>query len=176
MGLSYQPNIFTIPATYNWHSGNGAPSSSLGNNSDFYLDLDSGDIYTKKTGVWVVSLTLKGIKGDTGERGDRGTTWLSGNVAPDVSIGLSNDYYLNTTTYDVYSKATGAWELILNLKGAKGDQGEIGATGAKGDQGERGNTIFSGVLTPPTSDIGVDGDYYLNTSTHLLYGPKTSNE
>ena len=33
----------------------------------------------------------------------------------------------------------------------------------------------SGLLVgtgPPGSDIGSDGDYYLDSSTHILYGPK----
>lgn len=40
-----------VPAT--WHTGAGTPSSSLGNNGDFYFDTSRKDIYSKINGEWV---------------------------------------------------------------------------------------------------------------------------
>jgi hypothetical protein len=46
-----------------------------------------------------------------------------------------------------------------------------------GIQGPRGNTILNGTGTP-TSDTGIDGDYYFDTTSYptavTLYGPKTA--
>lgn len=53
--------------------------------------------------------------------------WYYGAGAPDNNLYNVGDYWLNTTTSDVYSK-TGetAWTLILNLKGDTGDTGPAG--------------------------------------------------
>lgn len=44
-------------------TGNGAPSNSLGNDGDFYLNNSNGDYYTKTSGVWSVQGNLKGPQG-----------------------------------------------------------------------------------------------------------------
>ena len=61
--------------------------------------------------------------------------------------------------------------------GATGDTGDQGATGdtgpsgSTGDTGTAGTRIFSGVGEPDPG-IGNIGDYYLDTSSGILYGPK----
>lgn len=47
-----------------------------------------------------------------------------------------------------------------------------GATGATGSAGADGKTILSGASDPTTQ--GVNGDYYINTTTYYIFGPKTS--
>lgn len=47
-----------------------------GVDGDFYLDNDTGDIYQKISGSWVLQMNIKGPKGDPG------TVWLSGHGAP----------------------------------------------------------------------------------------------
>ena len=44
--------------------------------------------------------------------------------------------------------------------------------GATGPTGPAGNTILNGVGAPDNS-IGAIGDFYLDTSTTTMYGPKT---
>src|ERR1700748_1111902 len=62
--------------------------------------------------------------------------------------------------------------------GAVGPQESAGATGAVGPagptgaNGQNGNVIYSG-STVPNSTVGTVGDFYINLSTGLLYGPKT---
>mgnify|MGYP006921345014 CR=1 FL=1 len=41
-----------------------------------------------------------------------------------------------------------------------------------GDDGANGKTILNGVVAPTTE--GVDGDFYVDTVTHMFYGPKAS--
>lgn len=37
--------------------------------------------------------------------------------------------------------------------------------------GKNGSTVLNGIIAPTTE--GVDGDFYINTSTYQIYGPKT---
>lgn len=78
-----------------------------------------------------------GKDGAPGAKGADGATWLFGNVAP-TNQGKTGDFYINTTTYDVYSKATGAWVKTGNIKGATGPQGVPGTNGKDGTNGTNG--------------------------------------
>lgn len=49
----------------------------------------------------------------------------------------------------------------------------VQAIGPAGTNGTNGKTILSGT-TVPGAGIGVAGDFYLNTATSVLYGPKTT--
>ncbi len=56
--------------------------------------------------------------------------------------------------------------------GIQGIQGEQGDTGPQGDPGLNGNTVLNDVKAPISTD-GVDGDFFINTSTSVIYGPKS---
>jgi len=45
--------------------------------------------------------------------------------------------------------------------------------GATGATGPRGYSILNG-LTSPASNVGVDGDFYINTISNSIFGPKTA--
>ncbi|WP_223584191.1 hypothetical protein [Sphingobacterium sp. GVS05A] len=64
--------------------------------------------------------------------------------------------------------------LFILLLISCGKDGEIGPQGEKGIPGENGSTILSG-RTSPIATLGKNGDFYLNLSNNLLYGPKTNN-
>jgi hypothetical protein len=97
---------------------------------------------------------------------------------------VDGDYYLNTANGDWYTKTSGSWNLLTNLKGPQGTQGPTGPAGAdstvpgpagaKGDtgpagvNGTNGSQIYSGT-TAPGAGTGVDGDFYFNTSTGDYY-------
>jgi hypothetical protein len=49
----------------------------------------------------------------------------------------------------------------------------IGPPGPQGPTGANGNTILNGIIAPSNS-IGVNGDFYINTATEQIYGPKTA--
>ncbi len=78
---------------------------------------------------------------------------------PDDSIGNQGDVYLDMQTLDIYQKGSSAWELTGNL---------IGEQGLQGITGNHGTVIYNGTDTP-TSGIGIDSDYYFNTSEKSLY-------
>ncbi|MEI6867789.1 MAG: hypothetical protein WCK62_04740, partial [Actinomycetes bacterium] len=102
-------------------NGKGAPSSSLGNNGDFYLDTKALTIYGPKlAGKWPTGVSLKGSNGVDGKLVEKSTTPSSGATGPQGERGL-----------------TGA-------KGDKGERGETGATGPAGPIGLTGKTGADG--------------------------------
>lgn len=105
--------------------------------------------------------------GGSGTPGTPGSVWYNGPGTPDIMIGTERDYYLDTTNYDIYSKASSNWEIIGNIKGAIGEQGE------KGETGKPGSVWFNGAGAP-TQETGLDGDYYLDSETGDVYN-KASN-
>lgn len=157
-----------------WYNGTGNPSAKIGVNGDYYLNLGNGDVYNKIAGSWVLVANIKGTTGATGETGAtgiagtagangnaglNGTLWNYGSGIPASSLGVNGDFYLNTANSDVYTKVSGVWVQVANLKGAVGVAGPAGADG---------NTWYSGSGTPANT-IGNNGDYYLNTANCDIY-------
>lgn len=91
-----------------------------------------------------------GAKGEKGDKGDNGLTpfiqngtwwlgtidtgvtakgneWFTGTTNP-TSQGVNGDLFYNTATNDVFKKTSGVWDLIANLQGEQGIQGEKGDT------------------------------------------------
>lgn len=128
-----------------------------------------------------------GPVGPAGSAGAEGRTILHGSGAPAVGIGVDGDFYLDDAAYVLYGpKAGGAWPGAgVDLIGAAGADGADGATGpagpagaagvdgTDGTDGADGSTILSG-SGAPAAGTGVDGDFYLDTATWTLYGPKAS--
>ena len=57
--------------------------------------------------------------------------------------------------------------------GAAGATGAIGPAGPAGADGKDGSMIYAGT-TDPAASLGAIGDYYLNKTNSLLYGPKSA--
>lgn len=55
-----------------------------------------------------------------------------------------------------------------NMVGPAGPQGLVGPTGTNG------TVIYSGA-TVPDGSVGSNGDFYLDLTSHILYGPKTAS-
>lgn len=124
-----------------------------------------------------------------------GATILNGTVAPTSGDGVDGDFFLNTTTSTLYGpKASGTWPAGVSLVGPQGPQGVKGDTGDEGPQGPQGDpgvkgdtgdqgpqgpagtngaTVLNGT-TDPGDEVGVDADFYINTATSFLFGPKTA--
>lgn len=56
-------------------------------------------------------------------------------------------------------------------EGLQGPQGQQGAQGEPGPAGADGTSVLNGT-TAPGDSIGTSGDFYLDTSNSVLYGPK----
>ena len=90
-------------------------------------------------------------------------TILSGNSDP-TTEGSDGDIYLNTTTTTLFGpKTSGAWGSGTSL---------IGTDGADGADGADGKTVLNGSADPTTQ--GVEGDFYINTTSNFIFGPKTA--
>jgi hypothetical protein len=106
-----------------------------------------------------------GPAGPAGASGKDGSIIYSGTTVPASSTGVVGDFYINLTTGLLYGpKTSTGWGTGFSLKGATGTTGATGAAGSK---------IYSGSGTPPTT-TGAIGDYYLDITNYMLYGPKTA--
>lgn len=152
-----------------------------------------------------ISLNVGNVMGETGAAGADGTKWFSGtavsgtgtnNFYPIGQGAKTGDFYLNTSTGNVYVSVSGGemWNYLFTTVGAKGDkgeqgpQGEQGIQGPQGEQGEPGpqgetgatgadgtkwlyGTAVSGTSSSIMSPVsGAEtGDFYLNTNTGNVY-------
>lgn len=101
-----------------------------------------------------------GATGAAGANGTNGSTILNGSGAPSNGLGANGDFYIDTANSRLYGpKTAGSWPGgYLNL---------VGAAGAAG------NGVRNGSGTP-SNGLGVDGDFYIDTSSNKIHGPKAS--
>lgn len=119
---------------------------------------------------------IRGAQGATGENGQDGTDGtkvISDSGDPSNDIGENGDTYIDTSTWNVYSKDNGSWTSVGNIKGADGQDGTDGQNGQSfqmqsglysvpANWGETGNTDPEGnallqLPTLPQSDISGKG-------------------
>ena len=177
LGINSTGTALELRSPQIWSNGTGAPSGASGSIGDYYLDNATGDVY-KKTGssTWTLQTNIRGLTGATGSTGGIGPTgtagsgWRSGAGVPAGGLGVVTDWYLNTSNGDVYEK-TGAstWTLQGNLKGPTGATGSNGTNGTNGTNGAPGSVWYSG-SGAPSSGLGINGDYYLDTASSFVYG------
>jgi hypothetical protein len=135
-----------------------------------------------------------GLQGATGATGPAGANGLSsliktttepagancatGGVKVETGIDANSNGVLDAAeiqtaqTKYVCNGLQGA-QGTTGAQGIAGPQGPSGLTGAVGAAGANGNTILNGTTIPLTT-LGVNGDFYINTATNILYGPKTA--
>jgi hypothetical protein len=139
-------------------NGTSDPLSTDGKTGDFFLNTTSNNLFGPKTeSGWGAGISMVGPQGTAGIDGK---TILSGTTIPLIKGGNIGDYYLNTSTYDLYGpKTENGWGSPVSLIGADGTDG---------------NTMLNGTSDPLTTD-GKTGDFFLNTTSNNLFGPKTEN-
>jgi hypothetical protein len=143
------------------------PVNSVGIDGNFYINTTSHFMFgPKANGIWPAGTSLIG---------PRGSQFYTGAGAPGTIVGQANgDNYLNTTNGDVYTLTAGAWGApVGNIRGPQGIQGIQGPQGIQGIQGIPGNTVLYGAADP-VAGTGVDGNFYINTTSHFLFGPKAA--
>ena len=145
-----------------WRYGSTVPAAVLGNMGDFYLNTLTGDVYYKSgTSTWTLTGNIQGPQGNvgaTGPAGAAGATGPAGAAGPQGPAGPTG--------------ATGP-QGPTGATGPQGPAGLTGATGPQGAPGTNGNGILNGGIAP-SNNQGVDGDFYINTSTNTIYGPKVN--
>ncbi len=148
-------------------NGTSTPASATGVNGDFYIDTATHCLYgPKANNAWPTTcVTLVGPQGSTGAQGPAGPTGPTGPTGAKGTTGATGPQ--GVTGAQGPAGPTGP-------TGPAGAKGATGATGSQGPAGTNGNTVWNGTSTP-ASTTGVNGDFYLDTTTHCLYGPKASN-
>ncbi len=117
-------------------SGTTPPSSAIGIDGDFYIDVKNANIYGPKSkGKWLTKTSLRGIAGVNGLDGKNGSD------AKNISTASS----------------TAGPQGIQGEKGATGSSGAQGSIGATGSSGAQGPAGASGSGTGPTGAKGDTG-------------------
>jgi len=119
-----------------------------GSNGDYYINQDTWHIWYKISNNWLDYGSIKGIDGIDGINGNTIHT------GPTIE-GVDGDYYINQDTWHIWYKESGNWI----------DKGSI--KGIDGTPGIDGKTILTGSVDPTIE--GVDGDYYINQDTWMLW-------
>lgn len=143
-----------------------------GEDDDFYINTAESTIFGPKATTWPTGTSLigpTGAEGPTGPAGGR--TILYGTVDP-TTEGADDDFYINTTDNTIFGPKATTWPTGVSLVGPEGAEGPEGPAGLDGDPGVDGNTVLSGTDAPTTE--GVDGDFYIRTTTNFIYGPKAA--
>jgi hypothetical protein len=141
------------------------PQNTSGKNGDVFINTADGSFAQKIAGVWTVVYTIA-----TGGATD--TTILYGTTNPGASTGSNGDTFINTVSGIFYKKTGGTWSQVFSMQ--TGPQGLQGASGTNGSNGSNGKTILNGT-TNPANSLGTDGDFYINTSSYYLFGPKNAS-
>ena len=99
---------------------------------------------------------------------------LNGTGAPASTVGTDGDFYLDTAADVLYGPKTGgSWPTLEPAWSAtRARQAPLGQLAPRARQaGADGNAVLNGSGAPADS-VGNDGDFYLDTSADVLYGPK----
>ena len=131
--------------------------------------------------TWQVLANLAGAQGVAG------TSVQTGSGAPASTVGGVGDLYLDlsSTGYNLYGpKTSSGWPTsykalvgptgLTGQTGSQGTTGSAGVAGPTGPTGLNGSTIYTGTTTPSVT-LGSNGDYYFNSATATLLGPKSQN-
>ena len=164
IGITSSDSVF-----YPMYGGPDDPLPDFGFEGMVYFNLTSGLIYGPKQGAdWPQAFAPAGVSGSNGADGN---TILYGSGAPSSGLGIDGNFYINTTAHILYGpKTAGAWGSGTSLVGPAGANGTNGTNGAAGADG---NTILYGAGAP-ASGLGNNGNFYIDTTAHALYGPKTA--
>jgi len=153
--------IGNIHYIHNWEVDNAAARAALvltaADRGKLCWQLDTMEFFFLADHAIPTWITALGV---IGPQGEPGFTILNGIVAP-TTEGVDGDFYINTVLSKIHGpKAAGAWPAGVDIKGIQGDPGL------------NGSSILNGVVAPTTE--GEDGDFYINTATFFIYGPKAA--
>ena len=148
-------------------SGTTVPSTTLGNVGDFYFRTTTSEFYGPKTASsWGTPTSLKGATGATGATGAAGSKIISGIDLPTLAIGAVGDYYLHSTTANLYGPKTAtSWGSPISLRGPAGPQTNVIYSKWMSISGFS-TTSFTGYLLCP--EIQKDPNL-LNTASIAVY-------
>ena len=92
-------------------NGNGAAGST----DTYTITFTNGE-----TSAITVYNGSDGKNGASGAAGTNGSTWYNGITEPSTGTGVDGDWYINTSTWNVYHKESNSWVIKGNIKGETG--------------------------------------------------------
>ena len=116
---------------------------------------------------------LVGATGPAGANGTNGTNGTNGAAGSNGTNGKSVEIQNNGTFIQWRLVGDSTWINIVALATLKGADGTNGTNGSNGTNGTNGYAILNGIGAPGAG-VGVNGDFYINTSNYSIYGPKAS--
>jgi hypothetical protein len=139
-------------------NGKGAPKSTLGIDGDFYIDINTMNIYGPKAkGKWPASVSMKGLAGTNGTNGLAGATGPTGakGTSTNGADGLPGIPGATGAPGSSGAGSAGA----AGPAGAQGATGPTGATGPAGPNGTPGATGLQGATgSTGTGTTGTPGE------------------
>ena len=117
-------------------TGDTVPGNNLGKYSDIFINVMTGDYYSKRNGYWIL---VANLTGPTGPQGNQGNQGITGPTGPTGATGPQGN------------QGNQGNQGITGPTGPSG--GPTGPTGATGPQGNQGNQGNQGI-TGPTGPTG----------------------
>ncbi|WP_295772877.1 hypothetical protein [uncultured Mucilaginibacter sp.] len=146
---------------------NALPQNNVGKNQDVSLNIADGTFYQKRNGTWVTAYTFTANQPSGGQV-------LFGDSTPLNNTGSINDTYINTSTGEFYDKQADGWRKAFSM--LNGPPGGPGPRGEQGIPGINGKSILHGTINPMNQSVGSDGDFYINSFSWTIFGPKTNGD
>ncbi|MCJ8208656.1 collagen-like protein [Mucilaginibacter sp. RS28] len=141
------------------------PQDAAGRNGDIFINTVANNILQKVNGTWISKYQLT--------QGNGSQIYFDlGNPSP--GFGNDGDIYINTGAGVFYKKNNNNWIQAFSM--LSGPAGPRGPKGDDGLPGADGKSILSGPLDPSNLSTGTNGDFYLNTTSTTLFGPKTNED
>jgi uncharacterized protein (TIGR02145 family) len=157
-------------------------------NGPFYIksetDVDGGSNYSISGTSQLLSVpyalfsanSIAGPQGPAGPQGQTGPAGPQGQTGPAGPQGQTGPAGPQGQTGPAGPQGQTGPAGPQGQTGPAGPQGQTGPTGPQGQTGPagaNGKTILNGT-TNPAQSLGTIGDFYINTSTDSLFGPKTN--
>lgn len=145
------------------------PQNNTGKHLDVAIDIITGAFYQKQHDNWINTYSLP-----TNPGANNGSAITYGLGEPNAAKGQTNDTYVNTANGRFYQKTGTGWQQVFSmLNGPSGGPGPKGDTGLPGLNGK---SLLNGPINPSNQATGIDGDFYINTSTYNIFGPKQNGD
>jgi hypothetical protein len=145
--------------------GSISPQNNQGNEGDLFINTTDSSFLQKIHGIWIQQYQ---------NSANNNHSVLYDFGLPNDTLGNDGDTYINTLTGIFYKKGNGNWTQVFSMQ--TGPAGPPGIKGDNGQQGVNGSGVLNGIFNPSNQNTGTDGDFYLNTNTWSLFGPKTNGD
>lgn len=176
-GLAQSPQLINYQAIARNQQGNVFANTTL--TLRFSIQNSTGSIVayqeTHQVSTNQFGLFTAKIGGGNPSTGSFSTIdWSQGNLHLKADIDVQNNGQFVTIGSEQLLSVPYALFAQQAANAGSGTPGPQGPVGPQGPAGQNGNTIYNG-STNPDASLGTNGDFYINTTTNTLFGPKTAS-